>query len=144
METLTLPAALDSLERIGEYVARAAREAGLGPRASYNLRLAVDEIATNVVSYGCGADGGGGEITLRGEIQPAQLTIVVEDEGPPFDPLARPPVGEEELALPLEERPIGGLGIYLVLKGVDLFSYEHRDGRNRNIFRMRRPAAPEP
>jgi anti-sigma regulatory factor (Ser/Thr protein kinase) len=140
MREQTLPASLESLEEIGAYVVGAAAEAGLDPRAAYNLRLAVDEIATNIISYGYA--GGGGGISLHSELTPDRLTIVVEDWGVPFDPLARDAVSEEDLALPLEERPIGGLGIYLVLKGVDDFRYEYADGRNRNIFAMKRPVIP--
>lgn len=142
MRKLSVPASLDSLEEIGAYVVRAAAEAGLGPRAAYNLRLAVDEIATNIVSYGYGASGG--NITLSGERSPESLTIVVEDSGIPFDPLAREPLAEEELTRPLEERKIGGLGIHLVLKGVDSFRYEYAEGRNRNIFEMKLAPSPDP
>lgn len=135
MKTLSVPASLESLEEIGTYVVNAAAEAGLDSRGAYNLRLAVDEIATNIISYGYGPEGG--SITLRGELSPSSLTIVLEDSGTPFDPLARETVSEEELALPLEERQIGGLGIYLVLKGVDDFRYEYANGVNRNIFEMK-------
>jgi anti-sigma regulatory factor (Ser/Thr protein kinase) len=135
MRTLSVPAVLDSLEEIGSYVVHAAAEAGLDSRAAYNLRLAVDEIATNIISYGYGPEGG--SITLRGELSPSRLTIVLEDSGTPFDPLAKETVTEEELARPLEERQIGGLGIYLVLKGVDGFRYEYANGVNRNIFEMK-------
>lgn len=144
MRKLALPASLESLEEIGAYVVRAAAEAGLDVRAAYNLRLAVDEVATNIASYGYGEQGGDGEITLWGELSPEDLTIVIEDSGTPFDPLAKAPLAEEELSLPLEDRPIGGLGIYLVLQGVDSFRYEYRDGRNRNIFAMKRPVVSVP
>jgi anti-sigma regulatory factor (Ser/Thr protein kinase) len=70
----------------------------------------------------------------------SSLTIVLEDSGIPFDPLSQELPGEEKLMLPLEERDIGGLGIFLVLKGVDAFGYEYMNGRNRNIFTMNRPA----
>lgn len=135
MRKLSVPASLDSLEKIGTYVVRAAAEAGLDARGAYNLRLAVDEVATNIISYGYGEEGG--DMTLRGEISPASLTIVLEDRGIPFDPLAKEPPAEEDLARPLEERQIGGLGIYLVLKGVDSFRYEYAEGCNRNIFEMK-------
>jgi anti-sigma regulatory factor (Ser/Thr protein kinase) len=143
MRKLSVPAALESLEKIGAYVVRAAAEAGLDARGAYNLRLAVDEIATNIISYGYGA-GEGGDLTLKVELTPASLTIVLEDRGIPFDPLAREAVNEEDLALPLEERQIGGLGIYLVLKGVDAFRYEYGDGVNRNIFEMKLAPTPAP
>jgi anti-sigma regulatory factor (Ser/Thr protein kinase) len=140
MKKLSVPASLESLETIGAYVVRAAAEAGLDAKGAYNLRLAVDEIATNIISYGYGPEGGG--ITLRGELSAASLTIILEDSGTPFDPLAKETVKEGDLTLPLEERQVGGLGIYLVLKGVDAFRYEYVDGINRNIFEMKLASPP--
>ena len=65
------------------------------------------------------------------------LTITLEDTAAPFDPrgLPRP----EQTELPLEERPIGGLGVFLTMENVDQFRYEYVGNRNRNIFVMKRP-----
>jgi anti-sigma regulatory factor (Ser/Thr protein kinase) len=52
MKPMTVPATLDSLGAIAEYVLAAAASAGLDKRASYNLRLAVDEIVTNIIVHG--------------------------------------------------------------------------------------------
>jgi len=139
MKPLRLPATLDSLEEIGKYVIAATTQAGLGTKAAYGLRLAVDEIATNIITHGYEEAGRTGDVVVSGELTDSSLTIFLEDTGVPFDPLAKEPPSEEDLALPLEERPIGGLGIFLVQKGVDIFSYEFADGRNRNIFVMNRP-----
>jgi anti-sigma regulatory factor (Ser/Thr protein kinase) len=141
MKSLCLPASLDSLEPLGKYVVAAATEAGLDTRGAYNLRLAVDEIATNIITHGYEESGLTGEINVSGVLTDSALTIVLEDSGVPFDPLSQALPDEEYLMLPLEERDIGGLGIFLVLKGVDTFNYEHVDGRNRNIFIMKRNAA---
>lgn len=140
MKPLCLPATLDSLDDIGKYVVAATTEAGLGTKSAYNLRLAVDEIATNIITHGYEEARRSGDVTVSGVLTDSSLTIVLEDTGIPFDPLSRDLPGEDELNLPLDERPIGGLGIFLVLKGVDAFNYEHVDGRNRNIFVMNRPA----
>jgi anti-sigma regulatory factor (Ser/Thr protein kinase) len=141
MKPLCLPASLDSLEPLGKFVVAATTEAGLDTRGAYNLRLAVDEIATNIITHGYEESGLTGDINVSGMLTDSTLTIVLEDSGIPFDPLDQTLPGEEDLMLPLEERDIGGLGIFLVLKGVDSFSYEHVNDRNRNIFTMNRPAA---
>ena len=142
MDALTLPATLDSLDAIGQYVKDAAETAGLDGKAAYNLRLAVDEIATNIVLYAYRDSGVGGDVTIRGELSDELLTITLEDTGTSFDPRERKAPDADDLSTPLEDRPIGGLGIFLVLRGVDEFSYERVDDRNRNIFVARRPAAP--
>lgn len=138
MEPLCLPATLESLEEIGKYVIAASAQAGLETKAAYGLRLAVDEIATNIITHGYEEAGKNGDIKLSGELTDQSLTIHLEDSGIPFDPLVKAGPSAEDLALPLEERPIGGLGIFLVQKGVDVFRYEFVDGRNRNIFVMNR------
>lgn len=141
MKQLCVPATLDALEEIGKYVLDATSQAGLSPKAAYGLRLAVDEIATNIITHGYDEAGGSGDVVVNGELTADTLTIVLEDTGVPFNPLDAELPGEEELSLPLEERAIGGLGIMLVLKGVDSFDYQHVGGRNRNIFVMNRTAA---
>jgi len=138
MEPLSLPAKLDSLEEIGKYVVRATTEAKLATKAAYGLRLAVDEIATNIVTHGYQEAGRCGEVTVSAALTDSSLTVVLEDGGLPFDPLSHPLPGEEYLSLPLEDRPIGDLGIFLVLKGVDAFRYERDRDQNRNIFVMNR------
>ena len=131
-----MPGTLESLGPIVRYVLEAAGTAGLDRRASYRLRLAVDELATNIVNHGYKESGRAGAVLVRAELDQQWLTIVLEDAGVPFDPrsLARP----SQIDLPLEDRPIGGLGVYLAIQGVDEFRYEYVDSRNRNILRMRR------
>ncbi len=139
MIPLCLPATLDSLDEIGKYIVAATTEAKLETKPAYGLRLAVDEIATNIITHGYEETGKAGNVTVSGEITDSSLTIVLEDSGIPFDPLSRKLPSEDELNLPLEERDIGGLGIFLVLKGVDSFSYEFINGKNRNMFTMNLP-----
>lgn len=140
MEPINLPANLDALEEIGSYVVRATTEAGLPPRSAYGLRLAVDEIATNIVTHGYREAGISGEVTVSAALTDSSLTVVLEDGGIPFDPLRHPLPGEDVLNLPLEDRPIGGLGIFLALRAVDAFRYERTDELNRNIFVVNRTA----
>ena len=136
MEALTVPGTLDSLARIREFVDRVAATAELDRKAAYRLRLAVDEIATNIVNYGYDGSNTSGDIQIEAVTDDEWLTVTLEDTAPPFDPTAEEP--PDSLEEPLEERPIGGLGIFLTVTGIDDFRYEHRDGRNRNVFAMRR------
>lgn len=135
-EVLTVPGNLDALETIANYVLHAAGQAGLDRKSAYRLRLAVDEIATNIVTHGYEEAGLEGPIWVQATMQPQALTIVLEDEAPEYDPLNTPT--PEDLDAPIEERQIGGLGVYLTLRGVDEFHYERASGRNRNVFTMQR------
>ncbi len=134
MELKTFPAVIDSLDSIRQYIKAIAQEAGLDKKASYNLLVAVDEIATNIILYGYQEDELEGVIDVTTEKTDKHLKVVFEDDAVPFDPTIRELPDEEDFNLPLDERPIGGLGIYLTINGVSEFLYEYKNNRNRNIF----------
>ena len=105
-KSLTVPGTLDSLKAIAAHVMKAAAEAGLDKKVAYRLRLAVDEIATNIVTHGYDEAELEGEIVVKSNIEEKALTICLEDTGVAYDPqLNQTPDG---LDLPLEERQIGG------------------------------------
>lgn len=139
MEQLRVPGELDSLSIIGKYVLETAVAAGLDKKAAYRLRLAVDEIATNIIVHGYEESGEKGEIEVVGTIDEQALTITLEDTAPKYDP--RMQEDPDDLELPLEHRRIGGLGVYLAFNGVDKFIYEHIGTGNRNSFVMYRNKA---
>lgn len=136
MKTLRLSGTVGSLAAIGEYVAEAAAAAGLDEQAAYGLRLAVDEIATNTVVHGYQEAGQSGDLVLWTDKTAERLTILLEDTSPPYDPRQTPPPGD--LDCPLEDRPLGGLGIYLARQGVDAYRYDYVGGANRHTFMMNR------
>ncbi|UQX00237.1 anti-sigma regulatory factor [Streptomyces sp. RerS4] len=123
---MQVPATVGALGEIAAFVLGLAGRACLGTRATYRIRLAVDELATNIVMHGY--RGGDGRITVRGRSGPEGVRIVIEDTAPAFDPVEGrlPPCP----GLPPERRRIGGLGIHLALTSVDTFTYTRRDGRN--------------
>jgi len=138
MEPLTVNGTLDSLGAIAQYVMTAAKEAELDKKSSYKLRLAVDEVATNIITHGYEEAGLTGQISLTTLLDENSLTIIVEDTGKAYDPQQSEAVEEDTITKPLEERKIGGLGLYLVMQGVDKFSYERLGDLNRHTFVMHR------
>jgi anti-sigma regulatory factor (Ser/Thr protein kinase) len=142
MPTITLPGELTSLDAIGDFVLEQARLAGLDKHATYQLRLAVDELATNSVVYGYQQNNLSGDIVVSADIDEQSLTVMIEDAAVPYDPLQRDlKQVEQNFDKPLEDRPIGGLGIFFVRQAVHDFQYEWRNGRNRNTLIVHRPAA---
>lgn len=141
-EDLVVPGDLASLEAIGKHVTAVAAEAGLDRRAAYRLRLAVDEVATNSITHGYQEHGQAGDVVVKAALDDSTLVVTVEDSAPAFDPREREGAEEETLDLPLDQRQVGGLGVFLAVRGVDEFRYEYRGNRNRNIFVVKRPAAP--
>ncbi|NES83505.1 MAG: anti-sigma regulatory factor [Moorea sp. SIO2B7] len=136
MESLTVPGNLDYLEAIASYVINAAKEAGLDKKATYRLRLAVDEIATNIIMYGYKQANIEGKIDLETKLEPQYLAICLEDTGVFYDPTKHEV--PKDLDLPLEERTLGGQGIYLVIQSVDKLTYERVQNRNRTTFIVNR------
>lgn len=132
MEHLTVSGTLDSLDAIAKYVMAVAAATGLDKKTSYNLRLAVDEIATNIIIHGYEKAGREGVLDLQAVVDEQSLTISIEDTGVPYDPTEKP--NPDDLDFPIEQRQMGGLGIYLAIHGVDKFIYERVGGSNHNIF----------
>ncbi|MFJ8012377.1 ATP-binding protein [Streptomyces sp. NPDC096339] len=141
---LEVPATVGALGEIASFVLRLAGRAGLDKGAAYRIRLAVDELATNIVMHGY--RGGDGRITVRGRSGPGEVRIVIEDGAPAFDPVEGrlPPAP----GVPPGERRIGGLGIHLALTSVDGFGYRRTDGRNISTLTVRAegtdPCPPRP
>ncbi len=134
-EEKIFPANLDSLKKLRDYIVIAAAGTALTKKKLYKLQLAVDEIATNIISYGYQEDKNTkGEILINAEIQEKSLLIILKDFGMAFDPRENFKQGEDSCNLSVEERRIGGLGIYLAITSVDNFTYEYRDGVNVNRF----------
>ncbi|OGO13104.1 MAG: hypothetical protein A2032_00840 [Chloroflexi bacterium RBG_19FT_COMBO_49_13] len=138
MQSLTVPGKLDSLEKIGKYIMLAAKNAGLEKARTYKLRLAVDEIVTNIINYGYLRAGLEGVISIEAEIDEHALTITLDDTSGYFDPTLKPPPPPEYFTQPLEERSIGGWGVYLAIQSVDQFHYQRIQDHNHNIFIMYR------
>ena len=137
MEKRSLPAELDSLAELRSYVKEAAGDAGIDEARAYKLQLAVDEIATNIILYGYKDVAASAVISIGGEIRDNALVITLEDHAQAFDPRTMHMPDAEDLAKPLEERAIGGLGIFLAIQGVDRFDYRRESDRNLNIFEVR-------
>jgi serine/threonine-protein kinase RsbW len=139
MDPLTVPGTLESLDDIADYVMAAAATAGLDKKTSYRLRLAVDEVATNIVTHGYAEAGLEGVLDLQADIDEKTLTISIGDTGVAYDPLQHQL--PDDLALPLEQRQMGGLGVFLAIQSVEKFLYERVGGRNRHTFIVHRGTA---
>ena len=109
MEPLSVQGTIDSLSAVGQYVMAASEEAGLTKSEAYKLRLAVDEIVTNIMVHGYAESGKTGTVEMQTEVKDGMLRLSVEDTGPAFDPFSLAP--PDDLEKPLEERAIGGLAL---------------------------------
>jgi serine/threonine-protein kinase RsbW len=116
---------------IADFVGALSQKAELTPKQAYRLRLAVDEIATNVALHGY-CDARRGVVDLEGGMDDEQVWVRIEDDAPAFDPRSHDP--GPRLAVEPTRREAGGLGLYLALRNVDAFTYDRVGGRNRNTL----------
>lgn len=99
----------------------------LPDRQIYLINLALDELITNIVSYGMrGVARPRIEISLK--VNGTLLVLSMEDNGRKFDPTEST---NPDLDSPVDERPVGGLGLHLIKTFADRVRYEYSNGRNR-------------
>lgn len=131
--TLTLHNRLSELERLAHEVTAFGQAQRLPEPVSHALNLALDEIVTNIISYGYD-DQAEHQISLRLSLQAGEVTVEVEDDARPFNPLEAP---APDLTAPLEERSEGGLGIHLARTVMDGLEYRRQNGKNYLVMRKR-------
>jgi anti-sigma regulatory factor (Ser/Thr protein kinase) len=125
-QTLTLANHLSELDKLSQWVERLGEELDLSPRQVFHLNLALEEVVTNVMKYAYGPEVDL-PIGVEMEAGPEMVRVRVTDQGPEFNPLALPP---PETAAPLDERRVGGVGIYLTEQIMDKLSYARQGQLN--------------
>lgn len=126
-------ARLDDLEAMREFTGTSVQEFGLDSVAAEQMKLCVDEAATNIVEYGYAGDEGilSIEVFREGD----EVVVKIMDDAAPFDPDS---VGDPDLSRPLHERAIGGMGVHLMRTLTDGLSHSFRpDGGNELVMRKR-------
>jgi len=127
MKELIVPARVDQLDAVLDFISGELAAAGCPTRARTQLAVAAEEIFVNIANYAY--QPGEGPAAVRVEIldQPPRATLQFRDSGAPYDPLAK---ADPDITLSAEQRDIGGLGIYMVKKSMDEVAYAHQDGQN--------------
>ena len=115
---IRVPADIHNLNTIRLFVEQAAAAYGADLDGTYDLSLAVYEAANNIVEHGY--RGEPGSIEVEAERNGDSLIVHLRDQAPEFDPTQVP---TPDITLPLEKRPIGGLGVYLIKACVDRLDY---------------------
>lgn len=127
MSEITVEAVKENLSKIIAFVDEELGNIDCPPKANAQINICIDEIFGNIVRYAYGSGTGYSTVLLHIEEAKRLITLTFIDEGMPFDPLS---VAEPDITLPLEERPIGGLGLLMVRSMVDSMEYRREDGRN--------------
>ena len=130
---LTLPADVSSLPRFTEFVRQGALAAGLPESEMGKLELVLEEIVVNVARYAYPKSKPGTADVRWAVTVPGRLLVQVRDRGRPYNPLDGAPPGLEQ---ELTDRPVGGLGIFLVKSLADSASYAREGDHNVLSFRF--------
>ncbi len=130
VHNLVLKNKVEELSRLEGFMDTVAEGCNMDPATATSINLALEEAVTNVVMYAY-PEGTEGEVDIEAKIREDCLQFVISDDGQPFDPTTAP---EADVTLGADERPIGGLGIFLVRKIMDDIEYRRENGRNRLIM----------
>lgn len=135
MLSLCLESRLEELQRLEAAVEDLGKREQWPPTLLYQVELVLEEVIVNIVNYGY-EKRGGHRIDVHLISEPDTLTIRIADDGRAFDPLSQVP--RPDVAAPLEDHPIGGLGVYLVQTLMDEAHYRREQDRNHLTLIKRR------
>ena len=125
---------LTEIERLAGCVLAFGEENELNDDIVWEIRLVLEEIVTNIISYGY-EDKADHEIEVSIVNGEEDITVSVRDDAQPFNLLERP---RPDLAIPLEDRGIGGMGIHMVREIMDEIDYKREDDGNLLVMRRRK------
>lgn len=117
---------LTELDRLSAKLEQIGETWGLAPKVILQLNLALDELFTNMVNYGLDKDSHK-QMVFTIQLRNGVIEIIMCYEGKPFDPTES---SAPDFDVPLKEKEIGGLGIFLVRQYTDSIDYRREKGKN--------------
>lgn len=127
MNGLELEAKVENLPEVLAFVDRQLEQRDCPMKAQMQIDIAVEELFVNIANYAYNPEVGWAKVMVEVLDDPLSVSVTFMDSGKPYDPLAK---ADPDTTLSAEERPIGGLGIYMVKKSMDEIAYEYKDGQN--------------
>lgn len=133
MQKKIFAATLDNIPAVTAFVDEQLEAMDCPMKAQMQIAIAIDELFSNIARYAYAPGTGTALVRIEETDNPRAAVITFEDEGIPYDPLAK---DDPDVTLSAEDRQIGGLGIFMVKKIMDDVSYEYHD--HRNILKIRK------
>ncbi len=127
MKELKIQALVEKLPEVAEFVDIELEKLDCNMKVQMQIDVAVEEIFVNIANYAYQPDVGDATIIFDTVDDGKTVSITFKDSGVPYNPLEKE---DPDITLPGEQRPIGGLGIFMVKKSMDKVLYEHKDGQN--------------
>lgn len=128
-KAITVEASMEYLDKVTSFVEAFLEDYACPIKIAMKILLCVEELYANVVNYAYGSKDGSCTIELEGKAYETEneVCICMRDQGVPFDPFAKE---DPDITLSVDEREIGGLGIYMVKNIMDTVSYEYKQQEN--------------
>ena len=128
MREMTVNATPEQIGKVVDFVDEQLTTLGCSDEVRTDVDVAIDELLGNIVQYAYGSQAGTVTVCVDVEMDPPSAVITLMDSGVPFNPLTeeRP----NTTSLPAKERPLGGLGLFLVKELMDELTYCYQDGHN--------------
>ena len=126
MPRISITNKIENLEKVASFIEQFCNENNLNDYISFDLHLVEDEITSNIINYAFD-DNLEHIIDISIELEAGNVKMQFIDDGKEFNILK---AKEANVDLPLEERPIGGLGIFLVKQKMDFINYERKEKKN--------------
>ena len=134
MTELIVEAKLDNLAQVLQFVDSRLEEEDCPIGLQMKIDVAVEELFVNIASYAYTPGSGSATVRMEVEEDPKTVVITFVDCGVPYDPLAKE---DPDVTLSLNDREIGGLGIFMVKKSMDDMIYAYENGQNVLTIRKR-------
>lgn len=127
MKELTIEATPENVDTVIEFVDEMLEEYGCGMKEQMAIDVAIDELFANIAHYAYNPETGYATVRVDVLKDPLSVEVTFIDNGRQYDPLAKE---DPDTTLSLEDREIGGMGIFIVKKSMDAVNYEYKDGKN--------------
>lgn len=133
-KTIKILADMANYTSVIDWIIEQCNQTKISTSAITKLQLAVEEIFVNIASYAYPPKEGDVEISYYLDNELNQIEMKFTDSGKPYNPLTE--AKQPDITLSAEERPIGGLGLFLVKNTMDYVNYEYSDGKNIFTIKM--------
>ena len=127
MKKITIDAVVENLQQVVDFATEQLEARDCPMKAAMQMELVIEEIFVNISTYAYHPDIGPATFCMEFEKNPSAVLMTFIDAGKPYNPLEK---DDPDVSLGVEERDVGGLGIFLVKKNVDEISYKYEDGKN--------------
>ena len=127
MKELTIAATVENIEIVTDFVNEQLEALNCPMKAQMQIDIAIDELFGNIAHYAYHPEVGSATVRVETEQDPRIVVITFIDGGIPYDPLM---AADPDVTQSVQERQLGGLGIYMAKKSMDAITYEYKDGKN--------------